>query len=202
LDETLRTRFGLAFSDLAVPAGDFARWSITGISVVITENKMNFLTLPDLANTIGIWGAGNAASLLSECRWLESCRIIYWGDLDVSGFEILSRLRTSFPKTQTILMDRITLEQFIHLAVPGKNCSREAPNLTPSERAAFDKVISENLLIEQEKVPNHVSKQALDTLIRGAATDLIVKSELEPSTQSLVEAVTIRGSDTADDLNN
>lgn len=69
-------------------------------------------------------------------------------------------------------MDRTTLEQFIHLAVPGKNCIRDMPhNLTPPERAAFDKVVSENLLLEQEKVPHHVSKQALDALIRRPATN-------------------------------
>ena len=172
LDESLRMRLGLVFSDLAVPTGDFARWNITGISVVITENKMNFLTLPNLPNSIAIWGAGNAASLLSECGWLQSCRLIYWGDVDCSGFEILSRLRTSFPGTETILMDRATLEQFIHLTVPGKNRIKEAPhNLTAAERAAFDKAVAENLLLEQEKLPDHVSKQALDALTRAARAD-------------------------------
>ena len=182
LDESLRARLGSVFNDLAVPAGDFARWNIADIFVVITENKMNFLTLPNIPNTIGIWGAGNAASLLSECGWLQSCQIIYWGDVDVSGFEILSRLRTKFPKTQTILMEPATLERFIHLALPGKGCVREAPrNLTVTERAAFDKIMSENLILEQEKLPEHVSKQALETLILSGAPN-----DTHPSTEALL----------------
>lgn len=56
LDESLRMRLGLVFGDLAVPAGDFLHWNITDIFVVITENKMNFLTLSDLPNSIAIWG--------------------------------------------------------------------------------------------------------------------------------------------------
>lgn len=64
-------------------------------------------------------------------------------------------------------MDCSTLERFIHLAVPGKNRIREAPdNLTEAERAAFDKVVSENLLLEQEKLPNDVLQQTLHALIR------------------------------------
>jgi hypothetical protein len=61
-------------------------------------------------------GGGGAVSLLLESRWLETCRIVYLGDIDVSGFEILSRLRAKFSDTQTVLMDGATLQRFIHLA--------------------------------------------------------------------------------------
>ncbi len=172
LDEALRRRLGLVFKDIAAPATEFSQWDPSGICVVITENKINFLTLPDLPNSLGIWGGGGAVSLLSESRWLESCRIIYWGDIDVSGFEILSRLRSSFPETQSVLMDEATLQRFIHFAQSGKGSIIETPpNLTSDERAAFNRVMSENLMLEQEKLPDMISRHALEALISRSAKD-------------------------------
>jgi hypothetical protein len=162
LDETLGRRLGLAFSDLAAPVDQFALLNAAGISVIITENKMNFLALPPLPNTIGIWGGGSAVSLLSKCSWLDSCKVVYWGDIDVSGFEILARLREMFPRIQTILMDGSTLNRFIELAVPGKGrIAAEPPSLTPDERTAFNRVMSENLMLEQERLPHDVCMKAL-----------------------------------------
>jgi len=189
LDQALRPRLGLVFTDLSVPADEFAQWKADGVSVVITENKMNFLTLPRLPNTIGIWGGGNAASLLSAVSWLKSCQVIYWGDIDVSGFEILSRLRETFPKTQTVLMDEATLERFVHLALPGKGCRTDATlNLNLAERAALNKVMSENLLLEQEKLPGEVSKRALEALVLKCASAEPARgsNDTHPATETLL----------------
>ena len=164
LDETLGRRLGLAFSDLAAPVDQFALLNAAGISVIITENKMNFLALPPLPNTIAIWGGGSAVSLLSKCSWLDSCKVVYWGDIDVSGFEILARLRGMFPRTQTILMDGNTLDRFIELVVPGKGRIVATPSgLTPAERIAFNRVMSENLMLEQERFPHDVCRKALES---------------------------------------
>jgi hypothetical protein len=164
LDEALGRRLGMAFSDLAVPVDQFALLNAVGVSVIITENKMNFLALPPLPNAIGIWGGGSAVALLSKCSWLDSCKVVYWGDIDVSGFEILARLRGMFPRIQTILMDGSTLHRFIDLTVPGKGRIAEAPlRLTPSERTAFERVMSENLMLEQERIPHDVCRQALES---------------------------------------
>jgi hypothetical protein len=158
-----RRRLGLTFSDLAVPVNQFSHFGATEISVVITENKMNFLALPVLQNSIGIWGGGLAVSLLSECNWLESCRILYWGDIDVTGFDILSRLRGRFHQAEALLMDANTLDKFIDLAVPGKGTILPVPsNLTADEEAALTRVTSENLMLEQEKLPQDICSKALE----------------------------------------
>jgi|SRR6185295_2349304 len=164
LDEALGRRIGMAFSDLAVPVDQFALLNAVGVTVIITENKMNFLALPPLPNAIGIWGGGSAVSLLSKCSWLDSCKVVYWGDIDVSGFEILARLRGMFPRIQTIMMDGSTLDRFIDLAVPGKGRIVAAPPiLTPAERTAFNRVMSENLMLEQERLPHDVCREALES---------------------------------------
>ena len=65
-------------------------------------------------------------------------------DLDVEGFEILSRLRIRFPQTRSFLMDDSTLLRWKDsLAVNGTNRVREIPPLltepgltTPGQRTA------------------------------------------------------------------
>jgi hypothetical protein len=73
--------------------------------VLIVENKVNLLTLPRLPGTLAIGGLGNAVMLLRYCAWLGSVSITYWGDIDVQGFEILSRLR-GIPEVVSMNYDR------------------------------------------------------------------------------------------------
>ena len=54
---------------------------------------MCFLTLPALPGDIAVLSNGKAATLLHNVGWLRSCRLIYWGDMDDIGFNILSRIR-------------------------------------------------------------------------------------------------------------
>ena len=71
--------------------------------------------------------------------WINRNRIIYWGDIDVEGFLILSRLRNLFENVESILMDETSLEAHIRWAVPGNGTKPVAPtNLTAEE--ALDKV--------------------------------------------------------------
>lgn len=93
LNKDLRISLGLIASDIAVPVSEARDFSWNGISVIIIENKMTFLSLPELPNTLSIWGGGGAARLLASLTWLQNCRVIYWGDIDTHGFHIVSRLR-------------------------------------------------------------------------------------------------------------
>ena len=93
LNKDLRISPGLIATDIAVPVSEARDFSWNGISVIIIENKMTFLSLPELPNTVSIWGGGGAARLLASLTWLQNCRVIYWGDIDTHGFHIVSRLR-------------------------------------------------------------------------------------------------------------
>jgi hypothetical protein len=79
----------------------------------------------------------------------------YWGDLDVEGFEILSRLRIRFPRTRSFLMDASTVHRWKdNLAVPGsKRQPTVPPLLTEAETTAFNLCAADNLRIEQERIP-------------------------------------------------
>ena len=50
----------------------------------ITENEINFLAFPAVADSLIIFGAGYGFETLVEAAWLARCRIHYWGDIDKS----------------------------------------------------------------------------------------------------------------------
>jgi hypothetical protein len=111
--------------------------------------------LPQLPNAIGIWGAGNAAQLLSSMSWIRNCILLYWGDIDVHGFHIVSRLRGAFPQLQTIMMDSQTLDHHACFIMRAKRASHEhVLMLTEEEHAAYLRVKAGQLLLEQEKLPH------------------------------------------------
>ncbi|XCB30929.1 DUF2220 domain-containing protein [Arcanobacterium hippocoleae] len=80
-------------------------------AVVIVENRETAKALPEAAGLIGICGEGMRAVELKRVPWLSQYPIIYWGDLDSYGFQILAKLRerTGF-NVRSVLMDVATLE--------------------------------------------------------------------------------------------
>ena len=74
----------------------------------------------------------------------------------MDGVSILSRLRSVFPHVRSLLMDEACLAAWAHLiGMPSNGRKGEAlPNLTSSERVAYEKCVSSNLRIEQERFPH------------------------------------------------
>lgn len=153
LDEALRDRLGLTLDDLAAPAAQLARLACDGLRCLVVENKMVFLTLPPMPDTIAIFGSGFQVELLRELPWMRTCAIWYWGDLDAHGFQILARLRALFPQVVSLMMDSATFESFREFAVAGTPSSiTELPALTPDEQALFANLTRSNLRLEQERI--------------------------------------------------
>ncbi len=166
LDPQLRARLSLPVDDLAIPVSQFKALCWENLIVVIAENKMTFLSLPLSAHAIGIFGGGGAVELLASVDWLLRCQLIYWGDLDVHGFHILSRLRQSFPTITSVMMDEPTLDQFLSHAIrAGASRYEEVASLTPVELKAYERVRGAGLLLEQERISHHyASQQIAETL--------------------------------------
>jgi hypothetical protein len=115
---------------------------------------MTFLTLPPLADTFAIFGGGFLIERLQAIRWLEDCLLLYWGDLDAQGFQILSLLRGLFPRTISVLMDAPILSAFREYAVRGiASAAASLPHLTREEHALFKCLTREQLRLEQERIP-------------------------------------------------
>ena len=166
LDRTLRKELGLFTSELSLPPPEIIRMPISNASVLIVENHVTLLTLPDTRRTIAFFGEGNGVTQLFDVPWFETSPLLYWGDLDVQGFGILAMLRKRYAQTKSILMDRETIDSYLHLATSGTGHHPEIPSeLTHLERQAFEYLGKNNLRIEQEHILQVDVNLALQTRI-------------------------------------
>lgn len=162
LDKNLSDRYLSGLSDISVTENEFINLKLPCKRVFILENKtnysnlMNFLTLPQMESTIGIFGSGFSVSNLKKALWLSEKEIFYWGDIDSHGFQILSQIRGYFPHTKSILMDFETLNTFKDDWSIGKPISiNSLANLTEDENQLFSFVKADNvntIRLEQEKI--------------------------------------------------
>ncbi|UVJ40583.1 DUF2220 domain-containing protein [Arthrobacter sp. CJ23] len=95
--------------DLTVTAEALSTLRLPVTRVLITENLVNFLALPECPGTLAIYGGGYGFSSLRDAQWLRDCEVLYWGDLDTHGFRILDQLRAVHPHVASVLMDEATL---------------------------------------------------------------------------------------------
>jgi len=155
LDDEIRRATESPWLECSVPLHTLAATPINASRVLIVENKVNLLTLPRLKGTIGLGGLGNGITDLRYVHWLANSEIWYWGDIDVEGLLILSRLRVMFPQVRSLLMDDATVHAWReHLASPGSGRIYDCPsNLTAGELAAYLLCATENLRVEQERFP-------------------------------------------------
>ncbi len=163
LDDELLERAKLPWHEFAVPLHTLADSAIECDRVLIVENKVNLLTMPKISGAIALGGLGNAVIDLRYLTWLAGKAIWYWGDLDVEGFEILSRLRSVFPRTEGLLMDEETVTKFCdRIGIPGSGRNPSAPpGLHTTERSAFQTCAAKNIRIEQERVSQLAVVEAL-----------------------------------------
>ncbi|MFD4368660.1 Wadjet anti-phage system protein JetD domain-containing protein [Rhodococcus sp. NPDC058521] len=130
-------------------------------TVLILENKEGVHALPDLPGAVAVHGSGYVVHELATLPWLARADIVYWGDLDTHGFAILDRLRQHLPAVRSMLMDCDTFSRWRYLSVPEPSAAAGAlAHLTPDEASALEIVRTENLRLEQERIPwNHVLEQ-------------------------------------------
>jgi hypothetical protein len=168
LDDQLRQRSALPFSEISVPCSQLAQVDFSGQTCIITENKMTFLTLPPLPRTFAILGGGFQVSNLAAIPWLKTCPIIYWGDLDAQGFQILSQLRSVFPHVTSLMMDEATFCACAEFRVPGTICRvRQLPHLKEEEHSLFVKLAEETSRLEQERINQKYALEKLRECLNG-----------------------------------
>ena len=179
-DKPLRIRFRLldplvsllpaaCEQDIGVTQSAFEQLALAVSRVFITENEVNFLAFPALANSLVIFGAGYGFDVLAGAPWLQNRAIYYWGDIDTHGFAILDQLRAHLPHAQSLLMDKATL--MAHATQWGDEPQptlRDLPRLTADERALFDELRDNRLRagvrLEQERISFRCLQKALDSL--------------------------------------
>ncbi len=175
LDPSLVGTSKLPFADFAIPLDEACRIITIAKNVLVVENETTFLTLPPLANTLALLGAGDAVSLFRQMDWLKQFRIVYWGDMDTHGFEGLSLLRKHHAQTESLMMDGETYElfrQFSKKAAP--YVSSVELVLSDRERQLFTTLKADGRLLEQERISLSYAKQKLQTALNPELEQTVV----------------------------
>lgn len=140
-------------------------------SVIIVENHLSFLSLQARKGVAAIDGSGYGAATLVSLSWLREKRILYFGDCDAHGLDILSRLRSSLPKITSICMNLRTFETFAAYSTHDSSAPISTPhNLDERELKLFNQLHDRSLKgqtnrLEQERIPLNFVMAELDTCL-------------------------------------
>jgi hypothetical protein len=154
--------------DSIVP-GDHAASVYPPRLVLICENRDSAVFFPSVRGALALQGAGNEGPTriqeLLACGWLPpSARLIYWGDLDMRGLEIVNGYRARGIPIETLLMDLAALHRYAAFGVNtspsgaplARGPQRSLSWLTAGERAAYEAIATDSKLparVEQERIP-------------------------------------------------
>lgn len=157
LDQDVADTSFSGVNDIALPISHFKQLILDVSKVIIVENKTSLyttLTLPNMHKTIAIYGQGFGVSNLKNIEWLKTKEILYWGDFDAHGFEILSQVRGYYSQTKSVLMDRNTFDKFFENDKGAGSKVSQLDNLTEAETELHRFLLENNYRLEQEKIPN------------------------------------------------
>ena len=154
--------------DVIAPVEELAALDIAPSVVFVFENLETMFAMPELPGAVVVHGGGYAAPRLGRIPWIQSGRVIYWGDLDSDGFAILHALRSSCSEVTSVLMDEETLLAYRDLWVPEpKAAVGTYSTLTAGEQRALERIRAEgNVRLEQERI---AWEFALTQLVMAAA---------------------------------
>ena len=162
LDKEISNNFFSGLDDIAIPISQFEKLNLPLEKVIVVENKTTLyttLTLPRMIKAIAIFGSGYSVYNLKNVNWFTNLELLYWGDIDVQGFEILSQFRSYFPQTESVLMDKITFEKFFENDLGTSTNITTKLNLADSEQELYTILKVNNWRLEQEKIPfDYVNK--------------------------------------------
>jgi hypothetical protein len=171
LDKSI-SGFPPGISELTLRTDELAELAPDVVIVFVVENEVTYLAFPEVANSIVVFGSGFALTALGDLPWLPDKEIVYWGDIDTHGFDILNRLRSRFASVRSMLMDTETLlahaSQWVVEPVP---TSRHLPYLTADETSLYRDLVEglhgPSIRLEQERVRFSLLYRALSSTTRG-----------------------------------
>lgn len=170
--------------------------------VIISENKDTAIHFPLLDRAISVEGVGRGGKTPATFPWIRNAPVlIYWGDMDRDGYEILAGYRVDFDRDiDSVLMDDAAYWAYEKFGTdhdkngrplqPG--ASRLNGKLRSSERAVYEMLLAADHAghrrIEQERIDLQAALRAVLAVIaesRGTIDErrpLVVESDA-PSTK-------------------
>lgn len=134
--------------------------------VIISENKDTAINFPELPGAISVEGVGKGGGTFASFGWLVHAPVVvYWGDMDADGLEILDGFRAAGVPARSIFMDRASFDRWerygTNVDKRGLPLTAREPrpvlHLTDDERALYLDLVgpswSRVRRIEQERVP-------------------------------------------------
>lgn len=145
--------------------------------IIITENEINYLSLPRLANTIAIFGSGYGLQAIGDIGWIKRGKVFYWGDIDTHGFAILNELRASLPEVKSLLMDSETLlaHESFWVSEP-KPANRKLTRLFESEKTLYRELVENRFGVGVRLEQEQIDYQFVLSRLRAAGWDVVLDS--------------------------
>jgi len=156
--------------DIYFKVEDFCNLNFNCKNIFIVENEINYLTFPQIENSIIIWGKWFNISLLKNIDWLNVKEIYYWWDIDSHWFKILAQCRKYYNHTKSIFMDEFTYVIFHDFIVEWKILwNEESINmqkyLSEEEYKLFYYINCNRIRLEQENInQEYLLKKLVDYL--------------------------------------
>jgi hypothetical protein len=144
--------------DIEAPIEQLRELVIAPKRALVVENLETAYALPDFPATVAFTKLGSAVSLVRQMPWMANVEVVYWGDIDTHGFNILSLARKMLGNVNSVLMDEATLKAHRDRCVPEANQMRSADRsmLTAEELAVYTGLLEGkwgmSLRLEQERI--------------------------------------------------
>jgi hypothetical protein len=170
LDHTLKQDyFDSKIDDISLRIDDFTWFHFDMVkNIYIVENEINYLTFPNIKDSIIIWWSWFQILHLKDISFFHTKNIFYFWDIDSHGFKILALFRFYYPHTKSICMDRKTFDSFESFVVSWKalwenECEKLKNSLCTEEKELFEYVNKNFLRLEQENITHsYITKYESD----------------------------------------
>lgn len=158
--------FPAGITEISLRTDELADHPLGAGRVFVVENEVTYLAFPPLEDAVVVFGAGFALTNTLDLPWLSGKEVVYWGDVDTYGFDILDRFRSRLPDVTSILMDTDTLlahrRQWV---VEPSPTNRHLSNLKAEEAALYRDLVEDtyghHVRLEQERVRFGLIRQAV-----------------------------------------
>ena len=138
--------------------------------VIISENKDTAIHCPPLPGGVSVEGVGRGGATVAAFDWITAAaRVVYWGDMDADGLEILDGFRAAGVPAVSILMDPDAYGAWERFGTNvdqygkplGPRPAWPVPHLTDPERTLYGQLIApdwrRHRRVKQERIPLDVA---------------------------------------------